>query len=210
MLTIRKIYDAAAFITFLGICLLLSLQYFEANPFSYQTTSNVLLTATVVLIVFFWVRTVALAKENTGKEWTTYHYKRPRVNFSHFTPGIVLIVLSNVMETRMTSLLWLLGMIICGGILINYVIEYFVNYPRFAISDKQLAVYGANESIIDIAEIKEMKQRGNYLEVKTKRETLSLHLKYMSAEEQEHLMERLKRSMISAIMERKERLGIDD
>ena len=66
MLTIRKIYDAAAFITFLGICLLLSLQYFDANPLSYQTTSNVLLTGTVVLIAFFWVRTVALAKENIG------------------------------------------------------------------------------------------------------------------------------------------------
>lgn len=209
-MNIRKIYDAAAVITFVGACLLLGLQYFDANPLSYNTTSNVLLIGTLVFIALFWVRTIALAKENTGEEWTTYHYKRPQINFSHFTPGIVLIVFSRVVESRMTSLLWSLGVIVCVGILINYVIQYFVSYPRFAISDKQLAVYGGNESIIEIAEIKEVKQNGNYLEVKAKGEQISLRLKYMSVEEQKQLIERLQRSMISAIMERKERSGDSD
>ncbi|MBX2870772.1 MAG: hypothetical protein KTR30_01695 [Saprospiraceae bacterium] len=206
-MNIRKIYDAAALIAFVGTCLLLGLQYFDASPLSYKTTSNVLLNGTVLFIALFWIRTIALARENTGAEWTTYYYKRPQINFSHFTPGIVLIVLSNVVESRMTSLLWSLGMIVCVGILINYIIQYFVNYPRFAISDTQLAVYGGDDSTIKIAEIKEVKKSGNYLEVKTKGAQISLPLKYMSVEEQKHLIERLQRSMISAIMEKKERAG---
>ncbi|NET35169.1 MAG: hypothetical protein F6K19_24600 [Cyanothece sp. SIO1E1] len=209
-MNIRKIYDAAAFITFVGACLLLGLQYFDANPLSYQTTSNVLQIGTVVFIALFWVRTIALAKENTEEDWTTYYYKWPQINFFQFMPGIVLIVLSNVVESRMTSLLWSLGMIVCMGILINYVIQYFVNYPRFAISDTQLAVYGGNEAMIEIADIKEVKQSGNYLEVMTKGERLSLQLKYMSVEEQKLLIERLQRRMIAAIMERKERSGSPD
>lgn len=206
-MNIRKIYDAAALIAFVGTCLLLGLQYFDTNPLSFKTTSDVLLTGTAAFVALFWIRTIALSRENRGVEWTTYSYKKPQINFSHFTPGIVLIVLSNVVESRMTSLLWSLGMIVCVGILINYVIQYFVHYPRFAISDNQLAVYGGSDSILAIAEIKEVKQSGNYLEVKTKGQQISLPLKYMSDEERKHLIERLQTSMISAVMEKKERSG---